>query len=210
MEHTPLIAKETGGTDFKIIEPGNYVARCYSVVDLGTTHNPRFNVDSRKVRISFEMPTELETFKEEKWPEPFAVSKEYTLSLSEKANLRWDLENWRGKKFTQEELEGFDLYNILGKTCMVQIIHKPSKDGTKTYAEISGIATIPKGLECPEQINATTWFNLNDFQEDVYNGLSEYLKKRIAESNEYETIQTQMYGLSEPTKEITIEDVPFA
>jgi len=66
MEHTPLIAKETGGTDFKIIEPGNYVARCYSVVDLGTTHNPRFNVDSRKVRISFEMPTELETFKEEK------------------------------------------------------------------------------------------------------------------------------------------------
>jgi hypothetical protein len=66
MEHTPLIAKETGGTDFKIIEPGNYIARCYSVVDLGTTHNPRFNIDSRKVRISFEMPTELETFKSEK------------------------------------------------------------------------------------------------------------------------------------------------
>src|SRR3990167_3685661 len=43
---------------------------------------------------------------------PFAgnrmtISKFYTLSLSEKANLRKDLEGWRGKSFTESELEGF-------------------------------------------------------------------------------------------------------
>jgi len=37
------------------------------------------------------------------------ISKRYTMSLGEQSTLRKDLESWRGKKFTPEELQGFDL-----------------------------------------------------------------------------------------------------
>ncbi|MHA1379626.1 MAG: hypothetical protein ACTSRG_14730 [Candidatus Helarchaeota archaeon] len=45
------------------------------------------------------------------------------MSLHAKATMRKFLESWRGKKFTKEELEGFDLQKILGKPCQLQIIH---------------------------------------------------------------------------------------
>ena len=45
---------------------------------------------------------------------PRAISETYTNSLGEKANLRKMLENWRGRAFTQEEMDGFDLRNVLG------------------------------------------------------------------------------------------------
>jgi hypothetical protein len=48
---------------------------------------------------------------------PFAMFKNYTLSWSEKANLRLDLQSWRGKPFTQEEMRRFDLETILGAWC---------------------------------------------------------------------------------------------
>ena len=60
---------------------------------------------------------------------PRAISETYTNSLGEKANLRKMLENWRGRAFTQEEMDGFDLRNVLGKACMISVVH-----GTKATA----------------------------------------------------------------------------
>lgn len=187
--HKPLLAKNSGGADFQMIDAGNYIARCISVIDMGTTLNTRFNIEYRKVRITWETPNETAVFKEEKGEQPYAISKEYTLSLSEKSNLRKHLESWRGKPFTSEELEWFDLHNILWVPCMLQIIHNPSKtDPTKIYAEVSSVGSMPKGMICPEQINESVWFNLEEFDEKTYGSFSDYLKNRIAESNEYKSL----------------------
>ena len=51
------------------------------------------------------------------------IAKEYTVSLNEKANLRKDLESWRGKEIQPTELEGFDMTNLLGVQCTLQIMH---------------------------------------------------------------------------------------
>jgi hypothetical protein len=59
--------------------------------------------------ITWELPTELEVFHEEKGEEPYVVSKTYTLSMHEKATLRRDLESWRGQGFTEKEAEAFIL-----------------------------------------------------------------------------------------------------
>ena len=45
---------------------------------------------------------------------PHQASKRYTLSLHEKAALRKDLESWRGRPFTAQELEGFDVEQVIG------------------------------------------------------------------------------------------------
>jgi hypothetical protein len=40
-----------------------------------------FNNWQRKIRFSFELPTELRVFSEEKGEQPIAIHKEYTLSF---------------------------------------------------------------------------------------------------------------------------------
>lgn len=69
---------------------------------------------------------------------PFTISKEFTQSLGERASLRAFLENWRGRGFSADELEGFDLDNLVGKSCQINLIERPSKKGG-SYVEIAAI-----------------------------------------------------------------------
>lgn len=75
---------------------------------------------------------------------PYVIAKRYTLSLHEKASLLKDLEAWRGRAFTDEELAGFELDDLLGANAFVQIVHNLSNG--RTYANVSSIMRLPKGM----------------------------------------------------------------
>jgi len=77
---------------------------------------------------------------------PFQVRAWFTSSLHEKAKLRTVLEMWRGKKFTAQELKGFDLEKLIGVTCQVQIVHTPGDEG-KVWANVQ--AVIKAGKHTP-------------------------------------------------------------
>jgi hypothetical protein len=83
--------------------------------------------------------------KNDKEGRPYQVSKMYTASLHEKANLRKDLESWRGRKFTKEEEAAFELENLVGANCQIQIIHNVGNDGI-TYANVQTIVPPQKGV----------------------------------------------------------------
>lgn len=74
----------------------------------------------------------------------FLVYKRYTLSLSEKANLRKDLESWRGRQFTRDEEMGFDVETVIGANCLLNVQHKAS--GDKTYANVVAVMPLSKGM----------------------------------------------------------------
>lgn len=170
-----LMAKDTGGSDFELTPSGAFPARCYAVVDLGmqkTEWNGKINV-RRKVRISWELPTELMED-----GRPFSVSQQYTLSLSEKARLRKDLQSWRSRSFTETELEGFDLFTVLGVPALVNVIHNKGGDG-RTYANVSSISPLPRGMECPPAVNDTLRFSLDDYTPEAYEALPDWLKDKI-------------------------------
>ena len=76
---------------------------------------------------------------------PYGIAKKYTASLHEKANLRHDLESWRGRKFSEEELKGFDLDKVVGVCCQLQILHTTKK--SVTYANIQSIMPLAKGQD---------------------------------------------------------------
>jgi hypothetical protein len=186
-----MVVNDKGGGDFTPPPSGTHVARCVQVVDLGTQHWS-FNGQpktTRKVRITFELPEELHVFEEEKGEEPFFVSKEYTATLASKGKLRPDLESWRGQAFTAEELEGFDLKKVLGAPALVTVVHETGKTG-KSYANIASIAKLPKSMKCPKQINPSVNFSLDpeDFDQEVYDNLPEWMQKKIAESDEFKAI----------------------
>ena len=82
---------------------------------------------AHKVMLTWELPEELAVFNEDKGPEPYSVSKTYTLSMHEKSTLRKDLESWRGKGFTELEAAKFDITKLLGVPCLLTITRQPGK-----------------------------------------------------------------------------------
>ena len=172
-----------GNNNFAPVSEGVHTARCYQIIDLGhqTTEYQGTVKVLPKVRITWEICDEQMTD-----GRPFSISKEYTASIGIKATLRKDLEAWRARKFTDAELANFSLENVLGKPCMISVVHKPSKDGTQTYANVGNVMALPKGLDCPPQHNPSVKFDINEFDHEVFESLPEWLRTKILMAKELE------------------------
>jgi len=155
----PIIASNEGGTPRKPIPEGVYIATCISIIDLGDQYNEEFKKTQRKVMVMWELHDDDLMIEIEGEMKPRYTSREYTLSLNEKSTLYKDLIAWRGKSFTPEELKAFDLKNILGVACQLQITHIAK--GEKTYANISSLMKIPKGMQAPKPISELTYFDID-------------------------------------------------
>ncbi|MDM1049500.1 hypothetical protein HX018_14765 [Sphingobacterium hotanense] len=137
-----------------------------------------------KVRIGWELPTETKVFKEENGPQPLVISKEYTLSLHENAHLRSDLKSWRGQDFTEDEVKQFDISVLVGVPCLLAITHKKSTNG-KTYEEISAISKVVKGMDVPAAVNSPIVLEYDNWSEETFNSLPNFIKEKVAQSMEY-------------------------
>ena len=184
-----ITATSSGNSqNFEVLEAGSYPARCYSMVHIGTVEENIMGALKRlnKVRVTWELPTELVVFNEEKGEQPRVISKEFTLSLHEKATLRAFLKNWRGKDFTEEEAKEFDVTKLISAPCMLNITHKKSKDGQKTYLEIGSVSRLPKGMECPTQISESFIFDYDEnFDLQKLEGLPDFIKDKVKKSDEF-------------------------
>ncbi len=180
-------ASDTGGGTFTPVPLGTHVARCFSIIDLGTQHGEYKGKPTRRnqILVTWELPNELVEYEGQE--KPMIASRFYTNSLGEKANLRADLEAWRGQAFTEAELDKFDLHNILGKPCMLIVI-----GGENGKTKVAGVAALPRGTVCPEQVNKNFTFWLDD-NTDIENGkfdeISDGIQKIIKKSEEWGDIQ---------------------
>jgi len=190
-------AKASG--DFQVAPAGNHIAICYQMIDLGQQYNEKYDTWQHKILLGWELSNELMED-----GRPFVVSARYTASFNEKAILRRDLESWRGRPFTDAELAGFDLKNILGKPCMVNVVHNKAANG-KTYANVRSLATLPKGMATPEQINSTMLFEFGDqgFDETAFAALPEWMRNTIMQSKDYQAMQNDAPVKDEWSDEIT-------
>jgi hypothetical protein len=180
-----LIVKESGGGgDYKPAPAGAHVARCYRIVDLGT-QSRMWNGDNKTqhlIQVYWELPTNLMT-EGASAGKPFTVEQRFTASLSEKATLRKVLESWRGRKFTPAELAGFDLQNIIGKPCLINVVHVDKNE--RVYANVASVMQVPGGMVVPPQVNPSLFFSLTNFDAAVFESLPDYLKEKIKTSPEY-------------------------
>lgn len=173
--------KSQGESDFTPLPPGTYVGRCYQVINLGLHAAGPWD-PKNKHYLGFEIPAERVTWTDKAGIEqegPAVIGSRYTSSLSPKATLRQQLESWRGALFTDEQLQKFDLFNLIGVPAMISVIH--SEDGK--FANITGLMRLPQGLVCaseelpqvaydPEDSGALAAFALlsNRMQETVLKG----------------------------------------
>jgi hypothetical protein len=199
-----MLLKDTGGTEFAQAPVGTHVARCVRLIDLGTQKGEYKGqaIFKRQLIIGWELPTELIPDGEYAG-KPFTVSRFYTQSLSEKANLRKDLVAWRGKEFSDQELSGFDAKNLLGKGCMLSIVMTE-----KGKAKVNSVMALPKAMRdsLPAQVNENVYFSLDEFNQLAFDSLSDGFKRMIAVSPEYIQIQQ---GDNQAHADDTDDSIPF-
>lgn len=199
-----IIVSNNKGSGFSPIEEGTYFAVCYGLIDVGDVYSENFDKCTPKFSILWELigtePLHIDGKDVNR-----TVSKSYTKSLNPKSNLRKDLRAWRGREFTDEELKRFDMVNILGAPCQIQIVNAASNG--KTYSNIAAIMNLPKGTPKPtptlERIN---WdFEDNEIGDEAWSKIPPWLQGIIKGNETYKFIVENDTGhLSEARKkEIT-------
>jgi hypothetical protein len=174
------------GGDFVLPPEGPTPAICYRVIDIGT-QTSSFQGEEKhqhKVIIGWELKGE-ETIMDD--GQPMSIHQRYTWSMFDRAILRQHLESWRGQKFTERDFGpgGFDIKNLLGKACLLNIVHNPK--GERTYANISAITKLPKGMTAGSLVNNPVylWLSPEGFDRAVFDALSDGLKRTIEKAPEY-------------------------
>lgn len=166
-------------SNFEDPPQGVHFARCVTLIDLGT-QTESFEGRSKqmhKVIVGWELIGPMMSD-----GGSFEVWNFYTASLDKRANLRRDLENWRGRPFTDEELRRFDLKNLLGKACQVQI-------GVRTNGKIgfNAVMALPKEANVESERRRHTYFSLDPerFDYSTMLGLREGIQAKIKSSPQY-------------------------
>ena len=136
-----IVAKASGDGQSHTPAPvGVHRAVCVDVLDKGildVTYQGKTK-KQHKISIAWQIDETRDDGK------PFLVYKRYTLSLNEKSTLRKDLESWRGRAFTREEEMGFDVENVIGVCCLLNVVH--ATQGDKTYANVDSVMPLMKGM----------------------------------------------------------------
>jgi hypothetical protein len=203
--------KEPGSGNFLQPDPGSHVARYISIIDIGTQHGEYQGKPTVQNQIIIQWELPYETVKIEGVQKPMIISKFYTNSLSEKANLRRDLEAVRGKPFTSEELARFDLNKVLGAQCTLNIVQND-----KGKAKGLFVGALTKGTTCPPMYNEKHAFWIEEWDDNKFHALPEGFRKLIMESDEYKAAfgPGNMSDAAEPPRKSHAEqladiDVPF-
>lgn len=208
--------KPTEGGNFEPVPEGLHFAVCYQVIDLGTQTTEWSGVkkDQHKVQISWEIPEERITTEDGR-EFPMSIHNRYTLSSHPEANLRKHLESWRGRSFTDEELDpdnpnGFDIKNLLGKACQINVTH--NHKGDRTYANIASIVPKPKGVTDPTAENTMIYFAMDrpdQFDREVFNLLPEWLQDVIKKSPQYQHANGSVQSSAPLVNDMVDDEIPF-
>lgn len=167
-------------SDFKQVPAGTHPAYCYAVIDIGhqeSNYQGRRNVKPQVI-LAFEFPFETVVIDGE--GKPMIMNTFYTASISTKATLRSDLEAWRGKAFTPDEMSGFQLKAVIGKPCTISVYH--NEDGK---ARVKGVSAAMKGINMPAMFNKPLWFDLDEHgvgspeYQQVPEWIREFIGKRV-------------------------------
>lgn len=206
-----IIAKNTSQPR-ELIPTGMYQARCVKLIEIGTcTENVMGSIKQlAKVNFSWEIPSLTKVFDEAKGPQPLMLSKEFTVSMGTKANLRKALESWRGKPFTDEEASGFDITVLLGKPCLLNVTHKPSaKDPSNVYEEISAITPPMAGMTILPQVNPSIELSYDKWDEKLFEALPDFIKTKMRATPEYQAMKNPIAPLIDDKGQPVVSDLPW-
>jgi hypothetical protein len=145
--------------------------------------------------------------------EPMSISKNFTASLGENAILRQELENWRSRAFTADELKGFQLKNVLGVWAMLSVVKEQGNDGNE-YTNISSINPVSSQIKkagLPEGHNELKIFDLENPDMALFETFGNKIKEKIQSTPEWNKKLTPTPKPAQPSSgfDDMDSDIPF-
>ena len=199
-----LIARAKAGSNIAPLEPGVYTGICVGMADLGEQTNQIFNNYHDRVLLFFEIVGEFVDVGDGE-AKPRWLSKEFTNSLHSRSNLAKMLKSWRNKDFTQDEIDGgFDLRQMVGEACQLQVMLKESSNDGRTFNVIENIMALAKGTTVREPISELLIFDMDDMKkaEEIFPKLPQWVQDRIQKSTEWPKLHRNSEDL-----DISMEEV---
>ncbi|MDP6651055.1 MAG: hypothetical protein QGF90_02920 [Gammaproteobacteria bacterium] len=173
----PLTAPPPEG-NFELLPEATHLAVCDMIVNLGLQPSVWSGKTSFKPKVYFRWQVPAKRITIDDKDLPMVIGSTYTLSLSEKANLRRDVETWLGRALTIPEVAGeFELDSLLGKACQVSVTHNKKED--RTYANVAAVIALPDGIPAPLLEGESLLFNSTTETPGVYEKLRPWLQEKI-------------------------------
>jgi len=198
----------SGGGGYSPVPAGTHQAVCYSVIDLGTQEYEYQGEHKKahKVMMTFEIPEERIDIDGES--KPRVISKEYTASFHEKANLRKDIGSWFSGKFPDGDLGNLLKNHIIGKVCLISVIMRESKSSGKEYANLASISPLPKGMKEVKGELPVVYFEMgakwDKATQEVFSDITPWIQDKIKNSPEYAMLNRDTFEETAPK-----DDLPF-
>ena len=182
-----------------VVENGTYLAVCVGVVFIGEQYIDRsaFGKGSsyeHQVVFVWDLPFELDSE-----GKPKQLSKDINATSAPNGTLNSIMEAWNSRTYTREDLEDAELTGQLGKACQLTVV--VSESG---YSNVKAVAALPKGIPVPETNTTYFEFNVDEWDDEAFKSLPEWVQDKIKKSTQYKTLHT-------PTDEIDFQkDTPVA
>jgi len=190
---------------------GAFPARVYSIIYMGTVKGEYKGTptESYRVRLSWELPTKTRIFKEGEPAKPFVVSKELTLSMGSKSNLRPLVEGMLGVSFTDDNAKSFDVDDLLGVSCLISLAHKESPNGK--YVAINSTSPLPEGMTCPPPVNTPKILSYQKFDKEYFAGLPRFIQEKMEKTPEFIKMNggTVKEDMEFHNETVNPDDIPF-
>lgn len=166
---------------------GTHAARLLRVIDMGTTYSEKYNSSNRYIDLTWALTNTKHVFDEEKGEQPFVVSRKFTQNIGPKAALGKILKSWIGR----DPEADFDISELFDTPCLINVIHNEvTKEGeTTVYANVDTVMAAPEGMEIPDLEQEPVMFDLDEFDQDLFQSLPEFMREIIAASDEYKELK---------------------
>lgn len=170
------------GEPRKPIPAGNYFGIICGVYDIGTQTGGQYG-PKHQIIVSWELHKKKGAVRNEAGVVQ-SISNFYGLSFSELSSLRKDVESMLGRKFTLPEAKsGYDVEELLGKPCRLQIIHDTKADGT-IRDMIGTIMPLDEDDEVPNAELERVYFEITP-DHVIPETVPEWVAKMIRRSQEF-------------------------
>jgi hypothetical protein len=212
----------SGGGDWVQLDSGTYLGICYAVIELGSHQVTYQGVDrpglTPQILLRWELPEIDAPARDDGTVMPATIGKRYTWSMSEKANLRKDLESWRGKAFEQSDFgpTGFEIFDIIGVPATLNVL-RTEKNG-KVYSDVKSVGKAMRGMTIPPMQHGAIKLGLNprEFDREAFEALSDGIRSKIEDSPEYASLlsggkskNSGSYAQQSGKKDEMDDEIPF-
>lgn len=187
------------GSSRQLPSEGTHAARLVQVIDLGVQDRPAYQGEEKppahQLYLTFEITDECGEFNGEE--RPFWVARIVNYSNDERSTLR------KYKDAINPKAKGVE--DLLDQPCTVTIKHKEAKG--KSFANISSVNPVVKGLSVSELQNPTRVVTMDTDDVDTFNELPKFIKEMMQRSHSWKNSVLGKAVEANPVEEE--EEAPF-